>query len=94
MKFETISEAFEWMRDGYGYSEPLADCMNAHNLGLYVLESHFDIWLWLKGGQTEEQAYPTEADKHYARELAKIEELLVENSLIYNHLQELTDFLK
>lgn len=85
MKFESIADCFEWLRMDGSASECVLDCINAHNLGLSVLESHFDIWLWLKDGQTEDEAYPTEADKQYARELGRIEELLCENSLIYKN---------
>ena len=83
MKLESISQVFEYLRDGYGYSEAIADCLNAHNLGLSTLEAHFSTWLWLPDGVTEDEAYPTEADKQYARELGRIEELLTMNGLIY-----------
>lgn len=83
MKFENINEAFEYLRDGYTFSEALLDCINANNLGQTALMQHFDQWLWLKDGVTEDDVYLTEADKQYARELAKIEELLTLNGLIY-----------
>jgi hypothetical protein len=83
MKFESISEAFEWMRDGYGYSEALADCINANNLGQTALLQHFDQWLWLPENQTEDEVYKTDEDKQYARELGRIEEFLINERLIH-----------
>lgn len=83
MKFENINEAFEYLRDGEILSEALLDCINANNLGQTALLQHFDQWLWLADNVTEDDVYLTEADKQYARELAKIEEVLTLNGLIY-----------
>lgn len=80
MKFESIADCFEYLRDGYSYSEALLDCINANNLSITDLEQHFSNWLWVS-----EDSKPYEgADLEYAIQLGKIEELLCENSLIYN----------
>lgn len=79
MKFESISDCFEYLRDGYSYSEALLDCINANNLSLTALEQHFSNWLWVS-----EDSKPYEGeDLEYSIALGRIEELLVENSLIY-----------
>jgi hypothetical protein len=83
MKFESIADCFEWLRMDGSASECLIDVMNAHSLGAICLEQHFSNWLWLADGVIEDDVYLTEADKQYARELAKIEEVLTLNGLIY-----------
>lgn len=83
MKFENINEAFEYLRDGYTFSEALLDCINANNLGQTSLLQHFDQWLWLPENQTEDEVYKTDEDKQYARELGRIEEFLTNEGLIH-----------
>ena len=80
MKFNSIDIAFEWMRDGYGYSEAIADCLNAYHLGISCLESHLDIWLYIP----DDFKYESAEDEQYAQEIKRIEGLLVESGLIYN----------
>ena len=75
-----VKQAFEQMQDGYGFSQPLLDCINAINLSQTALEEHFSKWLWLVEGED----YKTEEDKAYAITLGRIEERLVELGLIYN----------
>lgn len=80
MKFETIADAFEFLRDGYSYSECLADCINASRQSKAALEHLLDSTLWVP----ESYIFDNEADKQYYMEMGKIEELLVEHGLIYN----------
>lgn len=83
-RFQTIEQACEYLRDGYSFSEALLDVINANNLGMTALLQHFDQWLWLKDGATEDEVYKTDEDKQYARELARIEEFLTNEGLIHN----------
>lgn len=79
MKYESIADCFEHLRDGYTYSEALLDCINANNLSLTALEQHFSNWLWVS-----EDAKPYEGvDLEYAIQLGRIEEMLCEQGLIY-----------
>lgn len=87
MKFQTIGEVFEWMRMDGSASEALIDCMNAYALGKDKLEKHFDDNLWLDVGTGEDQytkcGFDSDAAKQYYIELARIEEFLVHQELIY-----------
>lgn len=83
MTFNSIADALEWLRMDGSASEAVLDVINANNLGIICPQQHFDNWLYLPEGVTEEQAYATEADKQYARELKGIESLLVASGLIY-----------
>lgn len=81
MKFQTIGEVFEWMRMDGSASEALIDCMNAYALGKDKLEKHFDDNLWLDAKAEDFASY---SEQQYYIELARIEEFLVHQELIYN----------
>lgn len=86
MKFQTIGEVFEWMRMDGSASEALIDCLNAYALGKDKLEKHFDDNLWLIDdidGASDASPFDSDAAKQYYMELARIEEFLVHQELIY-----------
>lgn len=80
MKFNTIDDAFEFLRDGYSYSEVLVDCINASRQSKAALEHLLDSVLWVP----ESYDFDNEADKQYYISMGRIEEFLVEHGLIYN----------
>lgn len=82
MNIKTIDQAFEFMRQDGSASVALIDCMNAYALGKDELEKHFDSHLWLSEAENAEDFRSDEAKQYYI-ELARIEEFLVANSLIY-----------
>lgn len=79
-KFQTIGEVFEWMRMDGSASEALIDCMNAYTLSKAHLENHFDSHLWLDAKAEDFASYGAQ---QYYIELARIEEFLVHQDLIY-----------
>lgn len=86
-KFQTVGEAFEFMRMDGSQSLALIDCMNAYELGKDQLEKHFDDHLWLDAGSGEDQyskcKFDSDAAQQYYIELGRIEEFLVHQELIY-----------
>jgi hypothetical protein len=74
-----IKTALEELHNPNVYSQALTDCRNLLNLSLDTLLIHFDSWLWV----SDETPLPTGAELEYYLELAKIEQYLVEKSLIY-----------
>lgn len=79
-KFTSISEVFEYLQDGYSFSESLLDAINAHRQSKKCLEELFDSKLWVH----ESYVFDNDSDKQYYVSLGKIEEILVANDLIYN----------
>jgi sialic acid synthase SpsE len=82
-KFQTIGEAFEFMRMDGSASLALIDCMNAYALGTDHLEKHFDSHLWL-ADEDGDANFDSDEAKQYYIELARIEEFLVHQELIYS----------
>lgn len=80
MKFESIADVFEYLRDGYSFSESLLDAINAYRHSKKCLEELFDKQLWL----APDYEFDNDSDKQYYIGLSRIEEILVANSLIYN----------
>jgi hypothetical protein len=82
MKFENITEAFEFLRMDGSASVALIDCMNSFALGKDELEKHFDNHLWLDASEDEYAPFSSEEAQQYYIELARIEEFLVDQGLI------------
>ncbi len=75
-----VKAALESLNDPLIYNQALIDCRNLLNLSLDTLLAHFQSWLW-----TDAQApWPEGAELEYFLELAKIEEALISQRLIYD----------
>lgn len=86
MKLENLNDAFVFLRGDGSQSLPVIDCMNAYALGKGELEKHFDSHLWLdasEDGAGDMSPFSSVEAQQYYMELARIEEFLVANSLIY-----------
>jgi hypothetical protein len=76
-----VKAALESLNDPLIYNQALIDCRNLLNLSLDTLLAHFQSWLWFP----DDEAPEYDAGEHaYYLELAKIEEYLCIQGLIYN----------
>lgn len=80
MNSQEIRQALESIHDPLVYNQAWVDCSNLLNLSKETLEAHFQQWLW------HELAIPEydPGEFSYYLELAKIEEYLVEQGVIYS----------
>lgn len=80
MNNEDIKAALESLHNPNVYNQALVDCSNLLNLSLDTLLTHFQQWLWTDA----EAPWHEGAEFQYYLELARIEETLISQRLIYD----------
>jgi len=80
MNNQEIMNALETLHNPNVYNQALVDCRNLLNLSLDTLLAHFQAWLWHEFAIPEYDA----GEFQYYLELAKIEEHLCTQGLIYD----------
>jgi hypothetical protein len=73
-----VKAALESLHNPLVYNQALVDCRNLLNLSLDTLLAHFQQWLW-----SEEAPQEGSGEFEYFLQLAKIEESLCIQGLIY-----------
>jgi len=74
-----VKAALESLHNPLVYNQALTDCHSLLNLSLDTLLAHFQQWLWVDA----EAPWPEGAELEYFLQLAKIEENLCIQGLIY-----------
>lgn len=85
MNNQEIMNALETLHNPNVYNQALVDCRNLLNLSLDTLIYHFQSWLWVEGSAEA----PVGSELDYYQQLAKIEEFLCAEGLIYAEGQAL-----
>ena len=85
MNNQEIMNALESLHNPNVYNQALTDCKSMLNLSVATLIYHFQSWLWRDSGDTE----LTGGELEYYLQLAKIEEFLCAEGLIYAEGQAL-----
>lgn len=80
MKFESITDCFEYLRTSGPYSEAISDAWAASLESKEKLEWFLDSQLFMG----EDYEFDNEEDKAYRDCLLRVEAMLVESGLIYN----------
>lgn len=84
MIVKEIKQALESMKVEGVHNEALMDCLAYSNLPVSTLEGFLDSHLWFAEDADFDTAYPTDEAKAYAISLGSIEQVLVNQGLIYN----------
>jgi hypothetical protein len=85
MNNQEIMNALESLHNPNVYNQALVDCRNLLNLSVTTLIYHFQSWLWRDSDDPE----LTGGELEYYQQLAKIEEFLCAEGLIYAEGQAL-----
>ena len=80
----SIKTALESLKVEGVHNEALMDCLAYSNLPVSTLEGFLDSHLWFAEDTDFDVAYPTDEAKAYAISLGSIEQVLVNQGLIYN----------
>lgn len=80
----SIKTALESLKQEGVHNEALLDCLAFTNLPVSTLEGFLDSHLWFAEDVDFDTAHPTDEAKAYAISLGSIEQVLVNQGLIYN----------
>lgn len=84
IEVSTIKAVLESLKVEGVHNEALMDCLAYSNLPISTLEGFLDSNLWFAEDIDFDTAYPTDEAKAYAISLGSIEQVLVNQGLIYN----------